>query len=51
MILEVPTLPDYKELYFTLLRETEFAIRTLITAQQHCENLLLSDAETDETSD
>lgn len=37
-------MPDYKEMYLTLMRATEKAIRTLIEAQQECEELYL-DAE------
>ena len=35
-------MPDYKEMYLTLMRATEKAIRTLIEAQQQCEELYLS---------
>lgn len=38
-------MPDYKELYFSLMRETEKAIRTLIEAQQKCEELYLQQSE------
>lgn len=38
-------MPNYKELYFTLLRETETAIRTLIAAQQKCEEMYLTQCE------
>ena len=37
-------MPDYQEMYLTLMRATERAIRTLIEAQQKCEELYL-DAE------
>ena len=33
-------MPDYKEMYLTLMRETEKAIRTLTEAQRACEELL-----------
>ena len=36
-------MPDYKEMYLTLMRETEKAIRTLTEAQQACEELYLRD--------
>ena len=34
--------PDYKELYFSLFRASEKAIRILIQAQQECEEQVLS---------
>ena len=36
-------MPDYKEMYLTLMRETEKAIRTLTEAQRACEDLYLQD--------
>ena len=36
-------MPDYKEMYLTLMRETEKAIRTLTEAQRACEELYLRD--------
>ena len=36
-------MPDYKEMYLTLMRETEKAIRTLTEAQRACEELYLQD--------
>ena len=36
-------MPDYKEMYLTLMRETEKAVRILIEAQQKCEALYLRD--------
>ena len=36
------TVPDYREMYFTLMRETEKAIKLLIAAQQKCEELYLT---------
>ena len=41
-------MPDYKEMYLTMMRETERAIRILIDAQQRCEELYLAAAEQDE---
>ena len=35
-------MPDYKEMYLHLMRETEKAMRILIKAQQDCEELYLS---------
>ena len=35
-------MPDYKEMYLKLARETEKAIRILTDAQQECEELYLS---------
>lgn len=37
----------YKELYFTMMHETEKAINTLIKAQQKCEELYMQAAELD----
>lgn len=36
-------MPDYREMYLTMARETEKAIRILIEAQQKCEELYLQD--------
>ena len=36
-------MPDYKEMYLYLMRETEAAIRILVKAQQDCEELYLQD--------
>ena len=36
-------MPDYKEMYLTLMRETEKAIRTLTEAQRACEELYTKD--------
>ena len=36
-------MPDYKEMYLTLMRETEKAIRTLTEGQRVCEELYLQD--------
>ena len=38
-------MPDYKEMYLTMMRATEQAIRILIEAQQTCEELYLSASE------
>ena len=35
-------MPDYKEMYLHLMRETEKATRILIKAQQDCEEMYLS---------
>ena len=37
----VSGMPDYKEMYLHLMRETEKAIRILVKAQQDCEELYL----------
>ena len=37
----VSGMPDYKEMYLHLMRETEAAIRILVKAQQDCEELYL----------
>lgn len=39
---------DYKEMYFTLLRATEKAIRILIDAQREAEEMLLESGEDEE---
>lgn len=36
-------MPDYKEMYLTLMRETEKAVRILTEAQKTCEELYLKD--------
>ena len=36
-------MPDYREMYLHLMRETEKAIRILVKAQQGCEELYLQD--------
>ena len=41
-------MPDYREMYLTMMRATEEAIRTLIAAQQKCEELYLSSCEAEE---
>lgn len=41
---EVPV-PDYREMYLHLMRETERAIRILIEAQRTCEEVYLRDEE------
>ena len=38
-------MPDYKELYLTMVRETEKAITILIQAQQACEEAILADCD------
>lgn len=38
-------MPDYKEMYLHLMRETEKSIRILIEAQQECERLYLESKE------
>lgn len=43
-------MPDYRELYFAMVRASETAIRTLIEAQQSCEEKVLQSAE-QETED
>lgn len=34
-------MPDYKEMYFRLLRETERAVNILIEAQRACEEMYI----------
>lgn len=36
-------MPNYQEMYLTLMRETEKAVRILTEAQQKCEELYLRD--------
>lgn len=38
-------MPDYKEMYLHLMRETEKAVRILIQAQQDCEEMYLNSPE------
>ena len=38
-------MPDYKEMYLTMVRETEKAIRILEAAQLRCEELYLQSEE------
>ena len=40
-------MPDYEKMYFTLFRATEQAINTLIEAQRACEELYISESETE----
>lgn len=40
-------MPDYKKMYLTLFRATEQAINTLIEAQRECEELYISEPETE----
>lgn len=35
-------MPDYKEMYLTMVRASEDAIHTLVQAQRKCEELYLS---------
>lgn len=35
-------MPDYKEMYLTMVRASEDAINTLIEAQRKCEDMYLS---------
>ena len=44
-MLEVIKMPDYKEMYLKLMRETEKAIRILQQAQLDCEELYLQSTE------
>jgi len=38
-------MPDYQEMYYTMMRASEKAIRILIEAQQKCEELAISEGE------
>ncbi|WP_308856206.1 hypothetical protein [uncultured Oscillibacter sp.] len=42
-------MPDYKELYLEMMRASEKAIRTLVEAQQRCEELILQEEEKEES--
>ena len=42
-------MPDYKEMYLKLMRETEKAIRILEQAQLDCEELYLQSEDEDNT--
>lgn len=44
-------MPDYKEMYFIMVRATEKALRILIEAQQTCEELAMAEDETGRTDD
>lgn len=41
-------MPDYKEMYLIMVRETEKAMNLLIEAQRKCEELYLRGGEEDE---
>lgn len=40
-------MPDYKEIYLTLMRATEGALNLLIDAQQKCEQMYIEDKESE----
>ena len=40
-------MPDYKEMYLKMIRASQDAIHILITAQQECEELYISQPELD----
>lgn len=43
--------PDYKEMYFKMVRATEKAVRILIEAQRECEDIYLrSESEPEENA-
>lgn len=46
-VYEVRNMPDYKEMYLHLFRETERAIHLLIEAQRRCEEMFLNAPEPD----
>ena len=37
-------MPNYRELYLQMMRATEKSIRTLVEAQQACEEMILREA-------
>lgn len=43
-------MPDYKEMYLHMVRETEKALRILIEAQRTCEELYLQEADAVQTA-
>ena len=44
-------MPSYKEIYLTMMRATEQAIRILIEAQKKCEELYLADMDDKEEAE
>lgn len=46
-----PNEPDYRALYLHLMHETEAAIRTLVKAQQDCEEAVLAAGDEKTTQD
>ena len=40
-------MPDYKEMYLTLMRAVEGALNLLIDAQQKCEQMYIEDKESE----
>lgn len=42
-------MPDYKEMYLHMARETEKAVRILIEAQRQCEEMYINAPEADIT--
>lgn len=42
IIVKGDIMPDYKEMYLTMVRASEDAVNTLIRAQRKCEELYLS---------
>ncbi len=38
-------MPDFEEMYYTMMRASEAAVRTIIEAQQKCEEMYLSQQE------
>lgn len=44
-------MPDYKQMYLTLLSASEAAINTLIAAQRECEELYIASTEEDENKE
>jgi len=40
-------MPDYKEMYLKMFRASEEAVNILITAQQECEELYISQPESE----
>lgn len=40
-------MPDYKEMYLHMARETEKAVRILVEAQRQCEEMYISAPEAD----
>ena len=43
-------MPDYKELYLKMVRASERSLQELIRAQQECEELILREADEEESA-
>ena len=41
-------MPDYEEMYYTMMRAAEEALRIIIDAQQKCEEMYLSQSDNEQ---